>query len=153
MNEVAAFVDDFGHLLIPTVVGVTEDDDFIDSEDTDYIMRRIREEYLSRSTVTIVLVGHCTWSRKFVDWEIYASLTEYEDYDVSGLMGITLPSMADDADRQLPARLQDNVDGESKYARWWKYPTSDESLRNMIEDAFNARTSRADSRSTTCVVV
>jgi len=121
-DEVATFIEDFGTVFIPTVVGVTEDDDFVDSDDTDYIMDRIREEYLSNSTVTIVLAGACTWSRRFVDWEIYSSLREYKDYGISGLMGITLPSVANDSDRQLPPRLDDNVDGEKGYARWWKYP-------------------------------
>jgi len=35
-------------------------------------MRRIREEKLQDSTVTIVLVGNCTNSRRYVDWKIKA---------------------------------------------------------------------------------
>ncbi len=142
-DEVETFIDDFGSVFIPTVVGVTEDDDFVDSDDTDYIMDRIREEHLGNTTVTIVLIGECTWSRRFVDWEIYSSLREYKDYGVSGLMGITLPSMADDPRRQLPPRLVDNVDGDRGYARWWKYPSTSASLRTCIETAFKARTSKA----------
>jgi hypothetical protein len=37
-------------------------------------LRRIRQLYLLDSTVTIVLIGKCTWARKFVDWETQASL-------------------------------------------------------------------------------
>ncbi len=141
-DEVATFVEDFGTVFIPTVIGVTEDDDFVDSDDTDYIMDRIREKYLSDSTVTIVLVGACTWARRFVDWEIYSSLREYKDYGISGLMGITLPSVATDPDRQLPPRLADNVDGDKGYARWRKYPSSAASLRGFIQEAFEARESK-----------
>jgi hypothetical protein len=39
--------------------------------------------------------------------------------------------------------LDDNVDGNEKYARWWKYPSSGDAVREWIEDAFQARTSRA----------
>ena len=53
-------------------------DDVIESTDTDYVMRRIRELYLQDSTVTIVLIGKCTWARRFVDWEIQASLRQSE---------------------------------------------------------------------------
>jgi Thoeris protein ThsB, TIR-like domain len=141
-DEVATFIEDFGTVFIPTVIGVTEDDDFVDSDDTDYIMDRIREEYLGNTTVTIVLVGACTWSRRFVDWEIYSSLRDYKNYGISGLMGITLPSVSNDSDRQLPPRLEDNVDGEKGYARWWRYPSSAASLRSCIEIAFNARKSK-----------
>lgn len=34
--------------------------DPIDSEDEDYIMRKIREDYLSDSTVTTFLIGKCS---------------------------------------------------------------------------------------------
>ena len=141
-DEVAAFIEEFGTAFIPTVIGVTEDDDFVDSDDTEYIMDRIREKYLSDSTVTIVLVGRCTWARRFVDWEIYASLRPYKDWGISGLMGITLPSVANDPQRQLPPRLADNVNDDKGYARWWKYPSSSASLRGLIQEAFDARTSK-----------
>ena len=49
-------------------------DDIIDSNDTDYVMRRIRQDYIRNSTVTIVMCGKCTWARRYVDWEIQASL-------------------------------------------------------------------------------
>ena len=143
-DEVAAFIEDHGAVFIPTVVGITEDDDFVDSENIDYIMDRIRERHLSDTTVTIVLVGKCTWARRFVDWEIYASLRKYDDYFISGLMGITLPSVADDDARQLPPRLADNVDGDKKYARCWKYPTSTEQLRRYIQEAYDARKAKAE---------
>jgi len=49
-------------------------EDIIRSTNDDYVMSRIRDRFLKDSTVTIVLVSSCTWSRKFVDWEVKASL-------------------------------------------------------------------------------
>jgi hypothetical protein len=143
-KEVTDFLDTFGDVFIGTCVGVTDDDDFVDSDDTDYIMNQIREKYLGNTTVTIGLIGKCTWARKYVDWEIYSSLRKYKDYPLSGLMAITLPSAADYADRRLPARLDDNVDGDKGYARWWKYPSSKTSLKGLIQEAYDARTSKAN---------
>ncbi len=141
-DEVEELIDDYGHVCIPTVVGVTSDDDFVDSDDTDYIMDRIREEYLADTTVTAVLVGQCTWARRFVDWEIYASLREYKGYKRSGLIAITLPSVADLSGRKPPARVEDNIDGDDGYARWYKYPSSAETLRSCVETGFRYRTER-----------
>jgi hypothetical protein len=59
----------------------------IDSVDTNYVMRRIRENYITGSSCTIVLVGKETWGRKYVDWEIEATL----DKD-HGVIGVQLPS-------------------------------------------------------------
>lgn len=145
-DEVEELLDDYGHVCIPTVVGVTKDDDFVDSDDTDYIMDRIREVYLADTTVTVVLVGQCIWARRFVDWEVYASLREYKSYKRSGLIAITLPSVSSVSGRKPPARVQDNIlgdDGDEGYARWYKYPSSASGLRSCIETGFTYRSERA----------
>ena len=141
--EVEKFIDDFEDAFIPMVLGVSDDDDFIDSSDTDYVMEQIREKYLTNSTVTIVLVGACTWARRYVDWEVYSTLRNDENNKRSGLMAITLPSYARTSNRQLPPRVGDNVlgdKGDEGYARWWKYPSSASSLQSIIQQAFEART-------------
>ncbi len=143
-GEVEQFLDDFGHTFIPRVIGVSDKDDFIDSNDTDYVMDRIRENYLTDSTVTIVLVGRCTWARRYVDWEIFSTLRNDKNNRRSGLMAVTLPSRGS-VTTAVPPRLRDNlpagnVDG---YARWWKYPTTANQLRTCIDDAFDARSSRS----------
>ncbi len=138
-DEVEAFLDDFGHVFIPRTVGVTEEDDFIDSSNTDYIMDRIRERYLTDSTVTMVLVGQCTWARKFVDWEVYSSLRDDPKNTRNGLLAITLPSATGYSGKRLPDRVEDNVDGKNGYARWWKYPTSADQVKRYIRTAFDAR--------------
>jgi hypothetical protein len=143
-DEVEAFIDTFEDAFIPRVLGVSDEDEFIKSTDTDYVMEQIREKYLTDSTVTIVLVGKCTWARRYVDWEVYSSLRNDSKNRRSGLMAITLPSAAGDASKQLPPRVDDNVDGDKGFARWWKYPSSVSSLQGLIEEAFQARTSKAD---------
>jgi len=145
-DEVAAFVDEHGEVFIPRVLGVTSEDDFIDSSNTNYVMDRIREKYLTDSTVTIVMVGKCTWSRRFVDWEVYSTLRNDTNNRLNGLMAITLPSVASDSSRQLPARVDDNRlgdDGDDGYARWWKYPKTSDSLRSHIEVAFQSRAAKS----------
>ncbi|WP_237304977.1 TIR domain-containing protein [Streptomyces qaidamensis] len=143
-TEVLSFVKRYEHVLIPRVIGVTDDDPRIASDDIDYVMDTIREKYLSDSTVTILMVGNCTWARKFIDWEIYSSLRRDKVNRLNGLMGIELPSAAQ-AGITLQSRFSDNLpkkSGEDGYARYWKYPRTDQALRDCIHDAFEARRKR-----------
>jgi hypothetical protein len=142
-TEVTEFLEAFEEVFIPRVLGVSDEDDFIDSTDTGYVMEQIREKYLTDSTVTIVLIGGCTWARRYVDWEVFSTLRNDKNNRRSGLVAITLPSSADDPVRRLPPRVDDNVDGDSRYARWYKYPRSTTRLGDIIRDAFDARTSKA----------
>lgn len=145
-DEVQAFLDFFGEkekVFIPKVLGANDNYDFIDSTNTDYVMSQIRKKYLEDSTVTIVLIGNCTHSRRYVDWEIKSSLTQGSETP-NGLIGIILPSLGDTA--ILPPRLKDNwtKDHINCYARYYVYPKNADTLGSWIEDAFNARTSRAN---------
>jgi hypothetical protein len=145
-REVQTFIQTFDHnhnVLISRGIGASMAGDIINSENSDYIMRRVREDYLRDSSVTIVMVGRSTWGRKFVDWEIAASLRNTASYNRNGLMAITLPSVAGAVGRRLPDRFSDNLDGEDGYARWWKYPTSTSALADCIEMAYQYRTSRS----------
>jgi hypothetical protein len=60
----------------------------VESDVAEYIMRRIRENYITGSSCTVVLVGRDTWRRKYVDWEIDATLQKEH-----GLIGIQLPTL------------------------------------------------------------
>jgi hypothetical protein len=145
-DEVAAFLDTFGTEFIAKTIGVTDEDDFIDSDDSDYVMSRIRSKYLGNSTVTIVLVGACTWARRYVDWEVYSSLRSSRNSSVNGLLAIQMPSGAASGSR-LPSRVSDNVtrdvdDNDIGYARYNVYPRSKLALRNWISDAYLARSVR-----------
>lgn len=138
-RAVEAFINRFSDVIIPRTVGVTETDPFINSTDEDYVKRVIREKYLTDSTVTIVLLGRCTWTRRFVDWEIASSLRNDPNNKRSGLLGIKLSSYAN----RMPARLKVNLGSATNpgYARVRTYPKSGESLRRWVEDAFDARSS------------
>jgi len=147
-DEVEDFLDKFEDSFISKILGVSDEDDFIDSDDTDYIMRTIREKYLTDSTVTIVLLGKCTWSRKYVDWEIASTLRNDSSNKRSGLLIITLKSEAD-GKKRLPARAKANdkrdSDGsQTGYARWMKYPTSASTLETWIEKAYDQRDGTPD---------
>lgn len=144
--EVQDFITEFDHdhdVLIARGIGASMSGDIINSTNRDYIMSRIREKYLRDTTVTIVMVGQCTWARKFVDWEVAASLRNTAAYSRNGLMAITLPSYAEARNRELPPRVADNVDGKEGYARWWKYPTTTSGLADMIETAYRYRSDRS----------
>ena len=143
LDLVVDFVAEFGDALLPSALGVTSGADFVESEDQDYIKRRIRELYLASTTVTIVMVGRCTWTRRFIDWEIASSLRDTPLNRRSGLLAIAVPGAGD---VRLPDRLRDNwTEGkpEQSYAEFRPYPESRSELRDAIESAFSARTTKA----------
>lgn len=144
VGEVTAFIEAFGEVFIPKVIGVSDSDPFVDSQNTDYVLDKIREKYLTDSTVTLVMVGKCTWARKYVDWEVYSSLRNDRNNRRNGLLAIELPSRADGP---LPARVNDNVLRDSRgndvgYGRFYVYPRSATTLRSWIDDAYRARDDR-----------
>lgn len=132
-KEVQKFIDDFGDDCF-IVRGVFEDD-IINSTDPNYIMQQIRDRYLRKSTVTIVMIGKCTWSRKFIDWEIASTLRDDTKNKRAGLMAVALPSINNSG--TLPARFKDNMD--NGYATFWNYPSSKSVLEDCIEKAFQAK--------------
>lgn len=67
--------------------------DINDELPTESIRKIIRDDYLSDSTVTIVLVGTETKGRKHVDWEIYSSMYDGSVNKKSGILVIQLPSI------------------------------------------------------------
>lgn len=73
----------------------------IDSEDEDYIMRKIREDYLSDSTVTIFLIGEYSHEnlgynqQRFIKRELQASLYNGSNNTRNGVLGVVLPGMYD----------------------------------------------------------
>lgn len=146
-DEVDAFIKKFSvdnQVFIKRIVSEMEDN-IVQSTDNNYVMRRIRELYLSDSTVTIVLIGSGTWGRKYVDWEIMSSLRNDPINKRSGLLAIQLPCV-DGTTPTLPARLEDNLKKDSNnecYACYYRYPSSAADLTSMIEEAFQARSSRA----------
>ncbi len=137
--------DHFHNVFIYRGLGLGMEEDIINSYNTDYVMAKIRERYLRDSSVTIVMVGRCTWARRYVDWELQSSLRRAETVRPNGLMGIILPSVG--APPRAPERFVRNRFNENGapagYARLYSYPTSGSSLVKMIEEAHERRTTHA----------
>lgn len=147
-TQVDQFIKKFSDqadIFITRGLGIEMNDDVIESTDVDYIMQQIRERYIKDSTVTIVLIGSDTWSRRYVDWEIQSSL-RYQENGAStdplpnGLLGIRLGE-----GYRLPPRLKDNLgqggQGQS-YVKIYDYPESASELAGWIDEAFNSRVDR-----------
>ena len=86
-----------------------------------------------------MLVGEYTWGRKYVDWEIKATLDKQH-----GLIGVHIPTLPVNAQGRVsvPARISDNIN--SGYALWlnWQQITANaRQLAQYIEQA-NARDKR-----------
>ncbi|WP_394702970.1 TIR domain-containing protein [uncultured Cohaesibacter sp.] len=147
-EAVNQFVRDFDHdsdCFIARGLGEEMTDDIIDSMNTDYVMSQIRKRFLSNSTVTIVLLGRCTWSRRYVDWEIQSSLRQGKGTTPNGLLGVKLPSYPSKGGT-FPKRFNDNLKSEGQidcYARHMPYPSSTQALINAIEAAYDRRTTHA----------
>lgn len=108
------------------------------------IRRQIRDDFISDATVTVVLVGCCTWQRKYVDWEIGASLTDTDRNDRCGLLGILIPTHPDyrkqEYDQHLiPPRLARNLDGKQPFANLYDWTDDKAELTEWIECAFQRR--------------
>lgn len=71
----------------------------IDSENPDYVMRKIREDYLSDSTVTIFLIGMHSAEilgeeeQQYIKRELQASLYDGDGNTRNGVLGVVLPEM------------------------------------------------------------
>ena len=114
-------------------------------------LRRIREEYIADVTVVVVLIGPCTWQRKFVDWEIGAALRDTATNPRSGLLGILLPDHPDFGKprynhRLIPPRLADNCVGTTPFASimHWRNPTAVDEVQDQIHRAFRRRRQQPD---------
>lgn len=127
--------------------------DIIDSNlPVDEIRRRIRDEYIAEATVTVVLIGPCTWQRKHVDWEISSSLTDTDHNDRCGLLGIRLPTHTDFHNAEynphlIPPRLADNCNGGDPFATVHRWSGSDNEVnrvRQWIHQAFLRRRRQPD---------
>ena len=73
----------------------------INSDNENYIMQKIREDYLSDSTVTIFLIGEYSGENNtlqdqtFIKRELQASLFNGRNNSKNGILGVVLPSMYD----------------------------------------------------------
>ena len=117
-------------------------------------LRRVREEHIAEATVTVVLIGPRTWKRKFVDWEINATLRDTDMNPRCGLLGILLPChpgyrLRERNLRLAPPRLADNCTGNDPFARIYDWPGSRvrrraEEIQNWIHQAYMRRLKQPD---------
>ena len=114
----------------------------------DEIRRRIRDDHIADATVTIVLIGKCTWQRKHVDWEISASLIDRRNNQRCGVLGLLLPTHPDynkkpqnHNPRLIPQRLARNIGGDDPFAVIYKWPKNGLSRKVLqkIDTAFKRR--------------
>ena len=102
----------------------------IDSDDVEYQIRRIREDYITGTSITIVLCGVETYKRKFVDWEICATLNKQH-----ALLGINLPTNPANYNGKyvVPARLHENI--QSGFAGWIQWDENPSYIATAIAGA------------------
>lgn len=125
--------------------------DDISSYTDEQIYKVIRNKMRSCS-VTIVLIGERTGHRKWIDWELWASLRAYRNsrdpkksFRPKGLLAIFLPTNT----HSIPKRLKANIDsGYAVSMRWknlerdleskinyaiWKRDNASHEIRNNID--------------------
>jgi hypothetical protein len=118
--------DDIGHLTDET------------------IYKKVREK-MRNCSVTVVLIGERTGHRKWIDWEIWASLRgythpydSYKSFKPNGLLGIFLPVES----HSIPDRFQDNLD--SGFAITMKWENFELEFENKVNQAYLKRTNMLD---------
>lgn len=96
--------DDIGHLTDET------------------IYKKIRNK-MRNCSVTVILIGSKTGHRKWIDWEVWASLRSYthpfdrrKSFKPNGLLVIFLPV----ENHSIPKRLEDNIKSGYAVSMRWK---------------------------------
>jgi hypothetical protein len=138
---------DYLHELREIISGVRVADyslkDDISHLTEDTIYKKIREK-MRNCSVTVVLIGERTGHRKWIDWEIWASLRGYnhptdiyKSFKPNGLLAIYLPVSS----HSVPPRLLDNIN--SGYAVSMNWKNIDKDFESKINYAYWNRTNNA----------
>ena len=112
----------------------------IDSVNVNYVIQRIRENFISSTSCTIVLLGAETPQRKYVDWEIKATLEKQH-----GLLGLILPNCrrAANGNAIVPSRFHlDYTSGHARLANFVGLTVAD--LKLLVESAVAAEVALID---------
>lgn len=143
------YKEEFVSAMGDDIVDKSVDDGDIDDDRlaTETIRQKIRDGFIADATVTVVLIGRCTWQRKHVDWEIGSSLRKTKKNSRCGLLGILLPNHPDFGTTKyhpqlIPPRLADNCEGDDSYACIYDWPGqhATDRIRQWIHKAFKRRT-------------
>lgn len=110
-----------------------------DSDNLEYVRWAVANGDIKGTSCTVVLCGAETYQRKFVDWEIKATLD-----DGHGLVGVCLPDAPrEEGGVRVPTRLSDNY--HSGYAIWGMWTDlSVDNLRAWIASARHNASIRRD---------
>lgn len=148
-HEDQRYKDLFTRMMGNNIVDESVEDGDIDDRNlsTEAIRQQIRDEFISDATVTVVLIGPCTWQRKHVDWEIGSSLRRTRRNSRCGLLGILLPNHTNYRKREytprlIPPRLADNCVGNDPFAKIYDWQDGSQGaayVREWIHDAFERR--------------
>lgn len=147
-HEDQEYKDLFVHMMGDDMVDKSvEDGDIGDLNiKTETLRQKIRDDFIADATVTIVLIGPCTWQRKHVDWEIGSSLRKTDNNPRCGLLGILLPNHPDFGTGKyhphlIPPRLADNCGGDDPYACIYNWPgqQATDRIREWIHKAFQRK--------------
>ena len=135
------FVRMMGYNIVDESV---EDGDVPDNVRTETIRQNIRDNFIRDATVTVVLIGPCTWQRKHVDWEIGSSLRATKLNSRCGLLGILLPNHPNFGDKTydrhlIPPRLAQNCEGDDPYALIYDWTPQPNTVRDWIHTSFQRR--------------
>lgn len=100
------------------------------------IYNKVRTK-MRNCSVTVVLVGSNTGHRKWIDWELWASLRKYDhpndirkSFKPNGILAIFLPGN----NHSVPERLQDNID--SGYAVCMKWENLESDFESKVNYAY-----------------
>ena len=143
-DKVDKFIDRFANveqIFSPYVLGTNDNNDFIDSNNPDYLMCEIRRKYFKDTTVAIVLISSCTHIRQYVDWEIKSSLPQGETLP-NWLLRILLRIQGTSGHQPDRFKLHLEKGEDTCDIRYRSYPQTGTNLAPWIEDAHTARTSR-----------
>jgi hypothetical protein len=105
----------------------------IRSDNAEYVIQRIRDDYITGTSCTILLVGPTSYQRKYLDWEVKATLEKEH-----GLIGIHLPNLAPRWDGlfNVPQRFADNIrSGYAPWIHWNAFMAEPHALPKVIEFA------------------
>jgi hypothetical protein len=129
------YYDEFSRIFSAAYEAIQDNsvDRIIDSDNAEYVIQKIRDDYITGTSCTILLCGAKTPWRKFVDWEIKATLDKHH-----GLIGVNLPSNPVDTNGKcsVSGRLHDNIQtGYALWLQWDQLATGAEFLSRQIEIA------------------
>ena len=109
------------------------DGEIDDELDAETIRTKIRDEYIKEATVLVLLCGPNTKHRKYIDWEIHASMYDTEKNPKMGIIVVNLPKSGNGV------RAASNIEKEviSPNSSWTSFTTL-----KQFEDAYSSAPKR-----------